>query len=585
MDQLKPNSANSSPLTPLTFLDRAGITYGDSTSVIYGRKSYTWTQTNRRCHQLASSLSSIGIGRGHVVSVLSSNNLATYELHFAVPMSGATLNNLNLRLDHRTLSLLLRHSESKLLFVHTLSQSLIHKALSLFPPNTPLPKLVLITDDTVGSHQMKTPLTNHVTVTETETEVETVTTLDFIDTYEGLIAKGDPTFKWARPNSEWDPITLNYTSGTTSSPKGVMHCHRGTFIMALDTLVDWCVPKNAVYLWTLPMFHSNGWSFPWGIAAVGGTNVCSRKIDAPTIYRLIELHGVTHMCAAPVVLNMLTSFGRTEPLRKPVHVLTGGSPPPAGILKRAERMGFVVSHGYGMTETCGVVLSCAWKREWDLFSAAERARMKVRQGVRTAAATAEVDVVDLKWGVSVKRDGLTQGEIVVRGACVMLGYFKDQEATSKCIKNGWLHTGDVAVVHEDGYIEIKDRLKDVIISGGENLSSVEVEAMLYTHPAVSDVAVVARPDEFWGETPCAFVKLKGRLERRPSEEEMVEFCRERLPHFMVPKTVVFRDELPRTSTGKVQKYVLRMVARAMGSLPLPSPSPPPPPIITPSSRM
>ncbi|RYQ99478.1 hypothetical protein Ahy_B07g087408 [Arachis hypogaea] len=429
MDQLKPNSANSSPLTPLTFLDRAGITYGDSTSVIYGRKSYTWTQTNRRCLQLASSLSSIGIGRGHVVSVLSSNNLATYELHFAVPMSGATLNNLNLRLDHRTLSLLLRHSESKLLFVHTLSQSLIHKALSLFPPNTPLPKLVLITDDTVASHQMKTPLTNHVTVTETESEAKTVTTLDFIDTYEGLIAKGDPTFKWARPNSEWDPITLNYTSGTTSSPKGVVHCHRGTFIMALDTLVDWCVPKNAVYLWTLPMFHSNGWSFPWGIAAVGGTNVCSRKIDAPTIYRLIELHGVTHMCAAPVVLNMLTSFGRTEPLRK------------------------------------------------------------------------------------------------------------------------------------------------------------QVEAMLYTHPAVSDVAVVARPDEFWGETPCAFVKLKGRLERRPSEEEMVEFCRERLPHFMVPKTVVFRDELPRTSTGKVQKYVLRMVARAMGSLPLPSPSPPPPPIITPSSRM
>lgn len=330
------------------------------------------------------------------------------------------------------------------------------------------------------------------------------------------------------------------------------------------------------------MFHSNGWSYPWGLAAVGGTSVCARRVDAPTIYRLIESHGVTHMCAAPVVLNMLSNFNKTKPLKKPVHVLTGGSSPPATILSKAESLGFDVSHGYGMTETIGVVVSCAWKRKWDRFPATERARLKARQGVRRVGVT-EVDVVG-PTGESVKRDGVTVGEIVVKGGCLMLGYLKDEDATWQCMReNGWFYTGDVGVIHEDGYLEIKDRKKDVIISGGENMSSVEVEAVLYMHPAVKEAAVVARPDEFWGETPCAFVSLKDELKEREmtTEKEVKEFCRERLPHFMVPKTVVFKDELPKTSTGKIQKHVLRRVARAMGSLPMPM-SPPPPPFLFPS---
>ncbi|KAK7300596.1 hypothetical protein RJT34_11444 [Clitoria ternatea] len=543
MDHFTPNPANSSPLTPLTFLERAAIAYADSISIRYNRTSFTWSQTHRRCLQLASSLSSLALGTRHVISVLSPNTPQTYELHFAVPMSGAILNNLNTRLDHNTLSVLLRHSESKLVFVHRHSLSLLLRAISTFPPNTPRPFLVLITDDTLAAHP------------------------NILDTYDGLLSKGDPGFQWVRPNSEWDPITLNYTSGTTSSPKGVVHSHRSTFLMTLASLVDWSMPKQPIYLWTLPMFHSNGWTFPWGIAAVGGINVCARKINAPTVYRLIESHRVTHMCAAPVVLNMLVTF--PKPLNHVVHVLTGGSSPPATILTRAEELGFVVSHGYGMTETCGVMVSCAWRREWNRFPATERARLKARQGVMTVAMT-EVDVVEPESGNSVKRDGLTIGEIVVRGACVMLGYLKDESATWQCVKkNGWFYTGDMGVIHEDGYLEIKDRSKDVIISGGENLSSVEVEAVLYTHPAVTEAAVVARPDYYWGETPCAFVRLKEGLERRPSEKEVVEYCRERLPHFMVPKTVVFKEDLPKTSTGKILKHVLRMDAKAMGSLATP----------------
>ncbi|CBI24028.3 unnamed protein product, partial [Vitis vinifera] len=445
MDSLKPRPANSSPLTPLGFLDRAATVYGDCPSVLYNSITYTWSQTHRRCLQVASSIKSFGIGRGHVVSVVAPNVPAMYELHFAVPMSGAVLNTINTRLDARTVSVLLRHSESKLVFVDCLSRALILEALSLFPPNTQWPLL-------------------------------------------------------------WDPIILNYTSGTTSSPKGVVHCHRGIFIVTIDSLVEWSVPKQPVYLWTLPMFHGNGWTFTWGMAAIGGTNVCLRKFDARIIYDAIPKYGITHMCAAPVP-------------------------------------------------------------QWDRFPASERARVKARQGVRTVVMT-EVDVVDPKSGVSVKRDGSSLGEIVLRGACIMLGYLKDPEGTSKCMsKEGWLYTGDVAVMHPDGYIEIKDRSKDVIISGGENLSSVEVESVLYTHPAVNEAAVVARPDDFWGETPCAFVSLKPESPDKPTAKEMMEYCRARMPHYMVPKTVVFKEELPKTSTGKIQKFKLRDIAKAMGCSP------------------
>ncbi|TQD78022.1 hypothetical protein C1H46_036418 [Malus baccata] len=546
MEDLKPTSANSSPLTPLGFLERAATVYGDCPSVIYGDTAYTWTQTHRRCLRVASSISSLGIKTGNVVSVLSPNIPAMYELHFAVPMSGAILNNINTRLDSRTVSVLLRHSESKLVFVDYELRSLILEAISLFPQNTSSPRLVLIAGDS-GAPSRAAPLD------------------DFLCTYEDLVDRGDEGFEWVSPSNEWVPMTLNYTSGTTSSPKGVVHSHRGVFIIAVDSLIDWGVPKQPVYLWTLPMFHANGWSYPYGMAAVGGANICVRKFDAQIIYSMIKRYRVTHMCGAPVVLNMLTNVpSGTEKLEYPVHILTAGAPPPAPVLFRTESLGFVVSHGYGLTETAGLVVSCAWKRKWNLLPATERARLKSRQGVRTVGLT-RMDVVNPDSGLSVKRDGTSLGEVVLRGGCVMLGYLKDQSGTAKCMKDGWFYTGDVGVMHPDGYLEIKDRSKDVIISGGENLSSVEVESVLYTNPAVNEAAVVARPDEFWGETPCAFVSLKSEVRPKPTEKEIIEYCRKKLPKYMVPKTVVLTDELPKTSTGKIQKFVLREMAKGLGS--------------------
>ncbi|KAL9152260.1 hypothetical protein ABFS82_11G109900 [Erythranthe guttata] len=382
--------------------------------------------------------------------------------------------------------------------------------------------------------------------------------------YEEMILNGDSNFSWVRPETEFDPLTLNYTSGTTSSPKGVVHSHRGTFIVAMDSLIEWSVPKEPVYLWTLPMFHANGWSYTWGMAAAGGTNICLRKFDADAIYFAIKKYNVTHMCGAPVVLNMLSNIPDGKPLERPVYIMTSGAPPPPAVLLRTESLGFVVSHGYGLTETGGIVICCTWKKKWNKYPAAEKARLKARQGVRTIG-MAKVDVIEPESGKSVSRDGKTLGEIVLRGGSVMLGYLKNSEGTSKCMKNGWFYTGDVGVMHSDGYLEIKDRSKDVIISGGENLSSVEVESVLYTHPAVNEAAVVARPDEFWGETPCAFLSVKDGVIEKPTEKEVMEFCRARLPHYMVPKTVVFMEELPKTSTGKIQKFLLRDTAKAMGS--------------------
>ncbi|XP_010492530.1 PREDICTED: probable acyl-activating enzyme 5, peroxisomal isoform X2 [Camelina sativa] len=546
MEEMKPCAANSPPLTPLGFLERAATVYGDCTSIVYGSNTvYTWRETNLRCLRVASSLSSLGIGRSDVVSVLSPNTPAMYELQFAVPMSGAILNNINTRLDARTVSVLLTHSGSKLLFVDVFSRDLAVEAVAMMTTDPPILVFIADKEEEGGSR------------------ADAADRNKFSYTYDDLIQRGDPNFKWIRPESEWDPIVLNYTSGTTSAPKGVVHCHRGIFVISVDSLIDWTVPKNPVYLWTLPMFHANGWSYPWGIAAVGGTNVCLRKFDAPLIYRLIRDHGVTHMCGAPVVLNMLSATQESQPLNRPVNILTAGAPPPAAVLLRAESIGFVISHGYGLTETAGLNVSCAWKPQWNRLPATDRARLKARQGVRTLGFT-EIDVVDPESGRGVERNGETVGEIVMKGSSVMLGYLKDPSGTEKALKNGWFYTGDVGVIHTDGYLEIKDRSKDIIITGGENVSSVEVEAVLYTNPAVSEVAVVARPDEFWGETPCAFVSLKEGLSRRPTEEELIEYCRKKMPRYMVPKTVSFRDELPKTSTGKVMKFVLREIAKNMG---------------------
>ncbi|KAG6387654.1 hypothetical protein SASPL_152846 [Salvia splendens] len=542
MDQLKPSPPNSRPLTPISFIERSATVYADCPSIIYGSSTYTWSESYLRCLRVASTLSSFGITRGDVVSVVAPNIPAMYELHFAIPMAGAVLNTINLRLNAHTISVILRHADSKLVFVDYQSESIVLEAISLFPPTCPLPRLVLIAEEGQPRGGSKP---------------------GFVADYDAVLENGDPNFDWVKPETEFHPLTLNYTSGTTSAPKGVVHSHRGTFLVTIDSLISWSVPKEPVYLWTLPMFHANGWSYTWGMAATGGTNVCLRRFDAAAIYAAIRKYHVTHMCGAPVVLNLLTN-GNPKPLEKPVEIMTAGAPPPAVVLFRTESLGFVVSHGYGLTETGGLVVFCTWKNKWNMFPAVERAKLKARQGVRTPA-MAEIDVIDAETGKSVERDGKTLGEVVLCGGCVMLGYLKDAEGTGKALKDGWFFTGDVGVMHPDGYLEIKDRSKDVIISGGENLSSVEVESVLYGHPAVNEAAVVARPDEFWGETPCAFVSLKEGVKEKPTEKDVMEYCRERMPRYMVPKTVVFEAELPKTSTGKIQKFVLREAAKAMGS--------------------
>ncbi|XP_057798727.1 2-methylpropanoate--CoA ligase CCL4-like [Salvia miltiorrhiza] len=532
--------ANYPPaLTPLNFLERAALIYGDCPSIIYNGITRTWAETRIRCLKLASSIAALGISRGDVVSVVAPNIPAMCELHFAVPMAAAVLNAISLRLNANAVSNLLRHGDSKLVFVDSESASLVREAVSLLRPPHHRPILVLIGDDGCDERS------------------------SFDLDYESMVENGDAAFEWVRPRSEWDPMVLNYTSGTTAAPKGVVHSHRSAFLQSLNMLFEWGVPQRPVYLWTLPMFHCNGWNLAWGMAAVGGANVCLRRVDAPSVYGAVEEHGVTHMCGAPVVLNMLSNYSGSgrKALSAPVHVMTAGAPPPAAVLGRAESLGFITSHGYGLTETGGPVVMCTWKPEWDQLAGSERARLKARQGVGSIC-SADVDVVEPNSGESVAHDGLTRGEVVLRGGTLMSGYLNDPEGTSRCMReNGWFWTGDIGVIHEDGYLEVKDRSKDIIICGGENVSSVEVEAVLYTHPAVHEAAVVARPDRYWGETPCAFVSLKEEAAEKTSEKEIRKFCKERLPLFMVPRMVVFKTELPKTSTGKIQKYLLRDMAK------------------------
>ena len=529
------NPANYAPLTPIGFLERSATVYPDRTSLVHGSRRYTWAETWARCRRLASSLAARGIGRGDTVSVMAPNVPAAYEATLAVPMLGAVVNTINTRLDANTVAFILGHGEAKAVVTDRELSPTVGPALAKLDR----PPLVIDVDDpgADGGERLG--------------EVE----------YEAFLAAGDPEFAWQGPPDEWDALALNYTSGTTGNPKGVVYSHRGAYLNALTNAVAWNMAHHPVYLWTLPMFHCNGWCFPWTLAAVAGTGVCLRRVDANSIYAAIAREGVTHFCGAPIVLNFLLNADEADkrPFDRPVEVMTAGAAPPAAVLEGMEANGFRITHVYGLTETYGPSVICSWKPEWDELPAGERAAIKARQGVKYHALDA-LAVMDPETMTPVPADGETMGEVMLRGNIVMKGYLKNPDATRKAFEGGWFHSGDLGVAHPDGYVQLKDRSKDVIISGGENISSIEVEDTLYRHPAVLEAAVVARPDGHWGETPCAFVTL--RPGAAATEREIIDWCREHLAHFKCPKTVLFR-ELPKTSTGKIQKFKLREEANAL----------------------
>ena len=530
------NSANYVALSPLSFLRRTAAVYPDRLAVIHGSFRTTWCDTYARSRRLASALAQRGVGRGDTVAVIAPNIPAMFEAHFGVPMAGAVLNALNTRLDAGAIAFMLEHGGAKVLMCDRELSDVVGQALRMLER----PPLVIDIDDPAG------------------TGGERLGQM----TYEEFLASGDPEFVWSLPPDEWDAIALNYTSGTTGNPKGVVLHHRGAYLNAVNNVVTWAMPHFPVYLWTLPMFHCNGWCFPWTVALKAGTNVCLRKVDAGPIFELIKQHRVTHFCGAPVVHNML--INAPEKLRTGIsHTVYGmiaGAAPPQPVIEGMERMGFHLTHVYGLTEVYGPAAVCAKHPEWDDLSVEQRAEMNGRQGVPYELQE-DMMVADPQTLQPVPRDGQTMGEIFFRGNITMKGYLKNPTATEEAFHGGWYHTGDLAVVYPDGYAKIKDRSKDIIISGGENISTIEVEDVLYRHRAVLEVAVVARPDEKWGETPCAFITLKASA-APVSEEEMIAFCRERLARYKCPKTVVF-GPLPKTSTGKIQKNVLRDQARAL----------------------
>ena len=532
---LDQNPANFVTLSPLSFIARTAGIYPDRVSVIHGDQRFTWAQSYERCRRLASALVRRGIGPGDTVAVMAPNIPAHFEAHFGVPMAGAVLNALNIRLDAEALAFILDHGEAKVLITDREFSEVIAKALTLVSHRP----LVIDIDDPQG---VRGPLLGEMT-------------------YEDFLATGDPGFVWQPPADEWQAIALNYTSGTTGNPKGVVYHHRGAYLNALGNAVTWAMGHHPVYLWTLPMFHCNGWCFPWTVTALAGTHVCLRRVDAKRIYEAVAELGVTHMCGAPIVLNTLINAPKADKrvLDRPVQVMTAGAAPPAAVLENIEREGFKVIHVYGLTEVYGPASVCAWHEEWDALPAAEQARLKARQGVRYVVQE-DLMVADARSLAPVPADGVTIGEVFFRGNVAMKGYLKNPKATEEAFEGGWFHTGDLGVMHPDGYIELKDRSKDIIISGGENISTIEIESVLYQHPLVLEAAVVARPDEKWGETPCAFVTLKPEAE--VTERDIIAFCRERLAHFKCPRTVVFAP-LPKTSTGKIQKYVLREQAKAL----------------------
>ncbi|XP_019419550.1 PREDICTED: butyrate--CoA ligase AAE11, peroxisomal-like [Lupinus angustifolius] len=560
MDNLPKSEANTTPLTPLSFLTRASKCYANRASIIFEGTTFTWKQTYERCCRLAFSLRALNIAKNHVVSVLAPNIPAMYEMHFAVPMAGAILNTINTRLDANNIATILHHSEAKLLFV---DYQFVPKAKEAL-------QLLMEKEGTRTQATNKYSYSSNLPLVVVIDDINSPNGIRFGELeYEQLVHNGDPNFVPYQVQDEWAPIALNYTSGTTSAPKGVVYSHRGAYLSSLSLILGWEMGTEPVYLWTLPMFHCNGWTLTWGVAARGGTNVCLRTTTAQDIYRNIAKHNVTHMCCAPVVFNIiLESKSGIEPneikLKSPVQILTGGAPPPPTLLEKIESIGFHVTHAYGITEATGPALVCEWQRQWNKLPKQEQARLKARQGV-SVLTLADVDVKNLDTMESVPRDGKSLGEIVIRGSGIMKGYFKDPMLTSKALCNGWFRTGDVGIIHSDGYIEIKDRSKDVIISGGENISSVEVESILYKHPRVLEAAVVAMPHPKWGESPCAFITLKkniiGKSENDVTEADIISYCSKNMPKFMAPKVVKIVEELPKTATGKVQKHELRVKAK------------------------
>ena len=532
---LDKNQANYTPLSPLTFLERAASVYPKRTALIHGNIRQSWLETYKRCRRFASALQKRGISQGDTVAVMLPNIPAMYEAHFAVPMAGAILHSINYRLDANTIAFMLQHGEAKIILVDREFAHIIKEALSKWENDL----LVIDVDDPMYEGG------------------------EFIGDlqYEALLNEGEADFKWSLPTDEWQAISLNYTSGTTGDPKGVVSHHRGAYLNAVSNILVWNMAVHPVYLWTLPMFHCNGWCFPWTIAAMNGTNVCLRSVRQDDIYALIRQEGVNYLCGAPIVLNLIANADDElkAQINHSVNIMTAASAPPPTVLEAMQRMNFHVTHTYGLTEVYGPAVVCAWHKEWDELPIKQQAEYKSRQGVRYPMLEA-IMVADPDTLEPVRKDGQTLGEIFFKGNVVMKGYLKNKQASDAAFKGGWFHSGDLAVWHEDGYVEIKDRSKDVIISGGENISSIEVENTLYGHPAVMEAAVVARPDDKWGETPCAFVALKEGSE--VSQEEIINFCRDNMAHFKVPSRVIF-GPLPKTSTGKIQKFLLRSQAREL----------------------
>ena len=531
------NDANFVPLTPISFLDRIKDVYPDYEALVYKERKYSWRQVYDRCTRFASALTKVGIGKGDVVSIMAANTPEMFEAHYSVPMTGGVVNTINTRLDTRTVAYILDHSDCKVFIVDRQFHNVVVDALAQVDREI---TVIDIDDKQAGLG-----------------DIRAIGKLE----YESFLETGDEGFEWIRPDDEWQAISLSYTSGTTGNPKGVVYHHRGSYLMSMGSISAWNMPNRLTYLYTVPMFHCNGWGYPWTLAMLHARVIFIRNIVVKEIFELIDEYDVTHFGGAPIVLNMIANAPAEDQkaLKNKVYVMTAGAPPPSSILQKMESLGFEVMHVYGLTETYGHVVHCAWNKDWNSLAEDKRSELKAYQGVRYPH-TEMVSVMNPDTLEPVPSDGETMGEIMIRGNTVMMGYYKNEEASKESMKSGWFHSGDLAVMHPSGYIQVKDRSKDIIISGGENISSVEIENIITRHPAVSLAAVVARPDEKWGETPCAFIELADG--QTVEEDELKKFCREHLAGFKMPKTFVFQV-LPKTSTGKIQKYELRETVKKL----------------------